>query len=161
MQRLGLFREVTGVEDDALGVYMLNKHSWDVQAAVQEFLNSGGSIELPSMGSGGQSTSPIPQPVPPANNGRQSGNPLHRRSVSPAVEGGEHGSPGGAGQGEEDEPGNEREALLGTGRHAHGAGQGAPAAPGAQRQASALENVLTLPFKVPSLPFKQRVKYIK
>ena len=72
---------MTGVDDDALAQYALNKYNWDVQLAVQEYL--AGGVEMPSMY---PSSSPVSRPVPPASAGRGGATPLHRRSISPGSE---------------------------------------------------------------------------
>lgn len=127
---------------------------------MQEFLTHGGpagpggTLYHPSAATT-TSTSPIPQPVPPANNSllrSQTATSVHRRSVSPAVESEQKqdgSSSAAAGGPDDDDVGGsgaatqEREALLGGGpaprqaqQPAHGGGGGA------------VETVLMLPIKV-------------
>eukprot|EP00624_Nannochloropsis_granulata_P004886 evm.model.NODE_34656_length_35261_cov_30.693996.6 len=69
-ERVYLFKEVTGIEDDDVASHLLNRNAWDVQHAVQEYLSGGSGTHAPSS-----------IPTPSSTSGH-----VRRRSTSPGSE---------------------------------------------------------------------------
>ena len=78
-ERLALLKEVTGIEDDGVAFFLLDKNNGNVQLAVQEYLSGG--VELPSTASSSSSSSSSSSILPSSTT-----NHVRRRSTSPGSE---------------------------------------------------------------------------